>query len=126
MDRGYTLGRLSAKSISIVLKRSFILLALFHFQTTNVFHSSEFYLVCRKRQREQEIAEEEAAKKKKEWEKEWEVSAQVLTDFPTIWLCYKSPQAFQTIWPCYKSPQASKPYGPFICLHILSNLMALL
>ena len=31
-------------------------------------------LFSRKRQREQEIAEEEAAKKKKEWEKEWEVS----------------------------------------------------
>ena len=30
-------------------------------------------LFSRKRQREQEIAEEEAAKKKKEWEKEWEV-----------------------------------------------------
>ena len=29
--------------------------------------------VCRKRQREQEIAEEEAAKKKKEWEKQWDV-----------------------------------------------------
>lgn len=61
-------------------KRSFIVLSLFYFQTTKVFRSltSEFFLVCRKRQREQEIAEEEAAKKKKEWEKEWEVSAQVL------------------------------------------------
>lgn len=35
-------------------------------------------LVCRKRMREQEIADEEAAKKKKEWEKEWEVSREPL------------------------------------------------
>ena len=44
-----------------------------HSQTDKVFRTCGFYLVCRKRMREQEIADEEAAKKKKEWEKEWEV-----------------------------------------------------
>lgn len=56
-------------------KYSELVLEQLHFQTNKVFNTCKFYLVCRKRMREQEIAEEEAAKKKKEWEKEWEVSS---------------------------------------------------
>ena len=46
--------------------------------SSKVFRVSEFYLTYRKRQREQEIAEEEAAKKKKEWEQQWEVSVHIM------------------------------------------------
>ena len=57
-----------------------LLISIFsRYSTLTVLYVVEYRLfetircVCRKRQREQEIAEEEAAKKKKEWEKQWDV-----------------------------------------------------
>lgn len=83
-----TIGKVDSdnqsNSIFTVFTKCSFVLALFYFQIMEVFRSNVFYLVYRKRQREQEIAAEEAAKKKKEWEKEWEVSVQVLHRRPFL------------------------------------------